>query len=58
MSKSKTNKYFVNIETLVGEIEVFIYAESLLEATERAEAEYSEQGFLVTRVRPEVIHHG
>lgn len=54
MSKSK--KFFVTVETLVGEIEVFIYAGSLEEATEQAEAEYTEQGFNVTRVRPEVIH--
>lgn len=56
MTKSD-KKYFVTFASpLGGECEVPLYAGSLDEATELAEATYSEAGFPVTRVRPEVHH--
>jgi len=48
-------KFFVTFQSpLGGEVEVPLYAESLDEAVMLAEVNYEQEGFPVTRIRPEV----
>lgn len=47
-------KFLVTIEGQHESFEVPIWAHSLDEASELAEAEYGEAGFVIDRVRPEV----
>lgn len=44
--------FVVEVETQTHTFEVPVYAETLEEANEKAEAEYVPAGFMVTRVRP------
>lgn len=55
-TESKSKKFFVTVQGLIGETEFPMWAESLEQAQEQAEAEYEEAGFIVTRIRPEVRH--
>lgn len=47
-------RFNVTVETQTHSFEVPVYAETLEEAHDKAEAEYVEAGFAVTRVRPDV----
>lgn len=49
-----SRKFLVQIESASTGHEVPVYATSLEEAEELAEAQYQEAGFMVTRIRPEV----
>ena len=49
-----SRKFLVQIESASTAHEVPVYATSLEEAEELAEAQYQEAGFMVTRIRPEV----
>lgn len=51
----KEKKFFVTIEGSSQSFEVPVFAVSLDEATELAEWSYNPAGFIVTRVRPEVL---
>lgn len=50
----ESRKFLVHIESATMGHEVPVYAASLEEAEELAEAQYQEAGFMVTRIRPEV----
>lgn len=50
----ESRKFIVQIESATLAHEVPVYATSLEEAEELAEAQYQEAGFMVTRIRPEV----
>lgn len=52
----RCKKFLVTVEGLIGSTEVPVWAETLEQAMEYAEIEYVEAGFVVSRVRPEVIH--
>lgn len=47
-------RFIAQVETQTHSFEVPVYAETLDEALEKAEAEYVEAGFEVQRVRPDV----
>lgn len=54
---SNDKKFIVEVICpLGGSIEVPLFAESLDEAVTLADIEYTEQGFGVGRIRPEVKH--
>lgn len=50
---SDAKKYWATIETAAHSFEVPVYAESLEQALDYAEAQYVEAGFAVTRIRPD-----
>lgn len=53
---STSRKYWVTVESAAHSFEVPVYAESLEEAFENADWQYTEAGFEVTRVRPDVTN--
>ena len=55
-TESKSKKFYVTIQGLMGSTELPMWADSLEQAEELAELEYADAGFTVTRIRPEVKH--
>lgn len=55
MSTTEQVKYIVELEGRVQSFEVPVYAGSLDEAELKSQ-EYEDAGFVVGRIRPEVIH--
>lgn len=49
-------KYIVTLEGRIQTFDVPVFAESIEHATELA-VEYEDAGFVVDRIKPEVIHH-
>ncbi|NBK20429.1 MAG: inhibitor of host bacterial RNA polymerase [Spirochaetia bacterium] len=54
---STCKKFFVEVQGLTDSVELPVWADSLEEAQEIAEAEYEDMGFTVNRIRPEVKHN-
>ena len=52
--ETEMKRFVAEVETQSHSFEVPVYAETLEEAHDKAEAEYVEAGFTVTRVRPHV----